>query len=74
MARRSKQLSMSDEEANRLLKTWSDKGDTEAAIIAGSYIEDRLGFAIKCCFIKLPETGAVTKQLTEAALFDGYGP
>jgi hypothetical protein len=72
--RRAKHQAVSDEEARKIILTWMHKSDTEAAVVASTYLEDRLGFAIKSRFVKLPETGDVTKHLTEAALFQGYGP
>jgi hypothetical protein len=65
---------MPDAEAYRLIRSWSRKGDAEAALIAGAFVEDRLGFAIKLYFVKLPTTGNTETLLTETALFDGYGP
>ena len=65
---------IADDEAYRLIRVWSKKGDAEAALIAGSFLEDRIGFVIKTFFVKLRLRGDPHKFLTEAALFDGYGP
>jgi hypothetical protein len=50
------------------------KGDAEAAIVAGSFLEVRLGFTLKSLFVQMPDRGDQSKLLTEAALFEGYGP
>ena len=72
--RRIKHQPIEDDEANRLLRKWSRRSSAELALIAGTFVEDRLGFAIKSHFITLPVKGNSDKILTEAALFDGYGP
>lgn len=61
-------------EAERLLRAWSKNSAVEAAILAGTFVEDRLGFAIKSFFVKMPSRGNPERYLTENALFDGYGP
>jgi DNA-binding MltR family transcriptional regulator len=63
-----------EEEFQALTKAWEILTDREAAIVGGSFLEDRLAVAIKSIFVKLPPKGNTAKQLTEAALFDGYGP
>ncbi len=73
MSRAARQF-MTDEEAETFLKSLVVRHDSEAAIVAAAYVEDRLGFAIKSSFVKLPPTENASKQLTEAALFSGYGP
>ena len=62
--RRPKHQDISDDEVNRLIKVWSKKSDAEAAIIAGSFVEDRLGLAIRTFFVKLPSKGDAQKMLT----------
>jgi hypothetical protein len=71
---RVKHQPLSEEDVRKLTRAWLRKGDAEAALLAGTFAEDRLGFAIKTNFIKLPARGDTTKTLTDAALFDGYGP
>jgi hypothetical protein len=72
--RHRKRQSISDEEAREIILSWGRRSDTEAAVVAATYLEDRLSFTIKSRFVKLPESGDTSKHLTEAALFQGYGP
>src|SRR5258706_9473845 len=73
--RRSKHQSVAEDEINRLLRGWNGKEDVDVAILAGTFVEDRLGFAIKSkSFINLPPTGNNETMVTETAIFDGQGP
>jgi hypothetical protein len=72
--RRVKHLPISDDELKRLMSQWRRKGDTNAAIVAGTFLEDRIGFAIKAHFVELPDKGNSENTLTASGLFDGYGP
>jgi DNA-binding MltR family transcriptional regulator len=72
--RRPKHEPIDDAEAMRFVRVWIRKSDAEAALLAGTFVEDRLGFAIKSQFVSLPTAGNNAKMVTEAALFDGYGP
>src|SRR5262249_7464260 len=71
---RVKHQPIADEEADRLISMWIEKSDAEAVGMAVGLIEDRLGFAIKTCFVDMPLRGNTDKLLTEAVLFQGYGP
>jgi len=72
--RRPKHQIISEEETLKIIHSWAKKDDRGAAISAGAHVEDKLGTAIKVRFVQLPAKGDVAKRLTEAALFDGYGP
>ena len=72
MVRRRRTLSAED--ANRIIQTAIFRSDRETAIVAGAHLEELLEAAIKARLVEMPQTGDNAKHVTEAALFDGYGP